>query len=269
LLILKDFFRFLVFLVFLFLPLFPCFSANSARFTPEQLFDAMEKSTQRINALRAVVELSNSGGSKEVTLSVKNPDKFAIIFSDGTIQTYFNGQRLWIYLQAINEVFYHYSDQAESVSSYFSFFSPRKIFTNMTRKSLFALFKVTSQGKIINDKGQTLFRLNFVPKMQAVFKKIFEIGNYLMYFSETDFLPVEVVEFAPDGKERGRLKVVRYDINEQIDDADFNFVPPEGAVLVPIKVVIAQKIEEYARSVVESIEKAAGSLKKSLWDWSF
>lgn len=241
----------------------------SAQFTPEDLFDAMEKSTQKIHALRAVVELSNTAGSKEVTLIVKNPDKFAIIFSDGTIQAFFNGQRLWIFLQAVNEVFYHFSDQQDMFSSYFSYFSPRKIFTNLTRKSLFALFKITSQNKTTNDKGQTLYCLKFVPKMQAVFKKVFEIGHYHMYFADSDFLPVEVVEFGPDAKERGRLKVLSYGINEPIDDAGFDFVAPEGAVLVPIKVVIAQKIEEYARSVVESLEKAAGSFKKRLLDWSF
>lgn len=244
-------------------------SAEPASFSAEVLFDKMEKNTDNYQAMSALVELTNAADSRRVTLSIKNPDKFAIVFADASVRACFNGQRLWVYVRAINEVFYHFSDTQSFASSYFSLINPKKIFTNLTRKTLFSLFSVTPLNQSKQSDGTTLFRLKFVPRMKSVFKQIFDVGHYEMAFSDRNYLPAEVVEFDQKGKERGRLQVIEYRLNEQIADAEFDFEPPEGVVMVPITVVLAQKIEEYARSVVEKIGQAAESFKRSLLDWSF
>ncbi|NLF98394.1 MAG: hypothetical protein GX569_16805, partial [Candidatus Riflebacteria bacterium] len=117
--------------------------ASDKSMTAESLFDIMEKRSEKINAMSARVELSNEHASKIVTLSIKNPDKFAIEFDDGSVMAFFNGQNLWIYVKVINEVFYHFSESQGFMASYTSWFSPKKIFTSLTRKTLFSLFEVS------------------------------------------------------------------------------------------------------------------------------
>ncbi len=243
--------------------------AEAEVFRVEDLFDKMEKNTDNIQAMSALVELKNSAASKQVTLSVKNPDKFAIVFADSTVSAHFNGQRLWIHVKTINEVFYHFADSQVFSASYFSLINPKKIFTNLTRKTLFSLFNISPVSQEKDKDGSTLFTMKFVPRMKSVFKQIFNVGYYVMVFSDKNYLPVVVVEFDQSDKERGRLIVLEYRLNQEIADEEFNFVPPEGVVMVPITVVLAQKIEEYARSVVDRIGQAAESLKRSLLDWSF
>lgn len=243
--------------------------AEPEAFRVEDLFDKMEKNTDSIQAMSALVELKNSAASKRVTLSVKNPDKFAIVFADSSVSAHFNGQRLWIHVKTINEVFYHFADTQGFAASYFSLINPKKIFTNLTRKTLFSLFNISPVSQEKDKDGSTFFTMKFVPRMKSVFKQIFNVGHYVMVFSDKNYLPVEVIEFDQNDKERGRLIVLEYRLNMQIADDEFNFVPPEGAVMVPITVVLAQKIEEYARSVVDKIGQAAESLKRSLLDWSF
>lgn len=240
-----------------------------ATFTAESLFDAMEKRSEKISAMSAHVELKNAADTKEVTLSIKNPDKFAIIFADNSISACFNGQKLWIHVVAINEVFYHFSDSPGVVGSYFSWLSPKKIFTNLTRKTLFSLFKVDLEKSETGSNGEVLYYLKFVPKMESVFKKVFDVGHYQMAFSNRNFLPVQVIEYNQSGVERGRLNVLQYKLNDEIPDSFFDFVVPEGAVMVPVTVVIAHKLEEYANAIMEKLGKAAENLKKSLMDWSF
>ncbi|MDD3001825.1 MAG: hypothetical protein PHF29_08740, partial [Candidatus Riflebacteria bacterium] len=67
----------------------------------------MEKKTETINSVSVDVELTNDKEIKNAKLLIKNPDKFAIEFSDGSYKVYFNGTKLWIYIKELNEVFYH------------------------------------------------------------------------------------------------------------------------------------------------------------------
>ncbi len=239
------------------------------QFSVEKLFDKMERQTDKIDAMSALVELKNSGGSKKVTLAVKNPNMFFIKFEDNSVSTFFNGTRLYIYLHSVNEVFYHFSEEPSRFGSYFSFLSPARLFTNMTRKTLFALFNVESAGMFKNADGSTHFKLTFKPKMKAVFKQIFAVGHYQMTFSDQNYLPFEVIEYSLNGQERGRLKVIEYKMNADLTSEQFDFVPPDNAIMVPIKVVIAQKIEEYARSLVDKLGSAAEKIKRTIYDWSF
>jgi len=254
--------------LFMLIGLFPAV-ADDKSMTAEKLFDAMEKRSEKVNAMSARVELSNQSASKIVTLSIKNPDKFAIEFDDGSVMAFFNGQNLWIYVKVINEVFYHFSESQGFMASYFNWFSPKKLFTSLTRKTLFSLFEVSLIKSESRDDSVTFYTLKFVPKMKSVFKTVFEVGHYQMVFSTSNYLPVEVVEFDDKGKERGRLKVIEYRLNDLLPDSYFDYQPPVSAAMVPITVVIAQKIEESATAIVDRLREAAGKITDSIWNWSF
>lgn len=239
-----------------------------ASFSVEDLFDSMEKCADQISAISASVILQNAAASKSVTLSIKSPDKFAIIFADGSVKVLFNGKNLWIYVVAINEVFYHFSETGGFWGSY-SWFSPKKLFTNLTRKTLFAFFRIeTLKVEKLSDE-ETLYHLKFNPKMESVFRSVFDVGHYEMAFSSRTYLPAWVVEFDRQGQERGRLQVIEYKMNDDIADSFFDFTVPEGVAMVPVTVVLAQKLEEYADVVVEKLGQAAEELKNRIINWSF
>lgn len=253
--------------VFIVMPL--TLAAAEKVVTAETLFDTMEKSSEKIDAISARVELSNLVATKAVTLSVKTPDKFAIEFDDGSVMAFFNGQKLWIYVKVINEVFYHFSESQGFLASYFNWFSPKKLFTSLTRKTLFSLFDVTLIKSEVAPDNFTNYWLKFTPKMQTVFKTIFEVGHYHMLFSTRNYLPIEVIEFGHNGRERGRLVVIEYRLNELLPDSYFDYNPPITASMVPITVVLAQKLEQSTALIVDKLKKAASQIKDSLWNWSF
>lgn len=240
-----------------------------ASFSVEALFDSMEKCADKISAISASVVLQNSAASKSVTLSIKSPDKFAIIFTDGSVKVLFNGKNLWIYVVAINEVFYHFSESAGFFGSYYSWFSPKKLFTNLTRKTLFTFFRIETMKVEKLSDSETFYHLRFNPKMESVFKSVFDVGHYEMAFSSRTYLPAWVVEYDRQGQERGRLQVIDYKMNEEIADSYFDFVVPEGVAMVPVTVVLAQKLEEYADAMVEKLGQAAEELKNRIINWSF
>lgn len=240
-----------------------------ASFSVESLFDSMEKCADQISAISASVILQNSAASKSVTLSIKSPDKFAITFTDGSVKVFFNGKNLWIYVVAINEVFYHFSEAGGFFGSYYSWFNPKKLFANLTRKTLFTFFRIEMLKVEKPSESETIYHLKFNPKMESVFRSVFDVGHYEMAFSSRTYLPVWVMEFDRQGQERGRLQVVEYKMNDDIADSFFDFVVPEGVVMVPVTVVLAQKLEEYADAVVERLGQAAEKLKNRIMDWSF
>lgn len=240
------------FLTTLFLFLFiSCFSLNAAEpiqnniatITVDGLFDKMEKKTETINSVSVEVELTNGNEASKARLLIKNPDKFAIEFSDGSYKVYFNGTKLWIYIKELNEVFYH-EVAGNNLFSKMDFINPRKIFTKLTRATLFTLFniKLISQSKTNEDAE---YVLDFVPKLEGVFKKLFNAKKYWITFSEKNYLPIKVVEFDKNAKQKGVLKVLEYKINTDLIDSNFNFVPDSKTALIPLAVVIAQKIEQY------------------------
>ncbi len=250
-------------------PVMASAGAGVASFPVEALFDSMEKCADQISAISADVVLQNSAASKSVTLSIKSPDKFAIIFADGSVKVLFNGKNLWIYVVAINEVFYHFSETGGFFGSYYSWFNPKKLFTNLTRKTLFTFFRVEMLKAERLSAAETLYHLKFNPKMESVFRSVFDVGHYEMAFSSRTYLPAWVIEFDRQGQERGRLQVAGYKMNEEIADGYFDFVVPEGVAMVPVTVVLAQKLEEYADAMVEKLGKAAEELKNRIINWSF
>ena len=249
--------------------------AEEPRYSAKTLFNTMEARTEKIDSIEVNVELCNSLFKKEVKLLIKGPDKFAIDFKDGSIKTYFNGKNLWIYIESIKEAFYHSSASEKSYFSYWSWFKPARIFTNLTRKTLFTLFDVTlvkqHQTKELNKHGKPIveYTLKFVPKIRSVFKQVFGVGHYHMTFSSKNYLPVSVEEFCPKGKSRGKLTVKSYLINEKIDDKKFEFKAPPGTTLVPISVVLAQKLEECGKFITEKLTNAAKKMKNKFMNWSF
>lgn len=244
-------------------------AAKEKSVTVETLFDTMEKSSEKIEAISARVELSNRVAGKIVTLSIKNPDKFAIEFDDGSVMAFFNGQNLWVYVKVINEVFYHFSEAQGFLASYYNWFSPKKLFTSLTRKTLFSLFNITLIKTETVSDGYTNYWLKFTPRMQSVFKTVFEVGYYQMIFSTSNYLPIEVREFDHNGMERGRLLVLEYKLNNFLPDSYFDYTPPESASMVPITVVLAQKLEQSTALIVDKLKAAASRIKDSLWNWSF
>lgn len=254
------------------LSLATCFAAEikPEKVTANSLFDQMEKRTEKITSIRVEVLLENNLHSKNCQLVIMSPDKFAIEFDDASIQAIFNGKKLWLKIAELKEVFYHFTDSDSSFFSYLPVFNPAKIFTNLTRKSLFSLFNVSliKQEKD-PDKSRTLYTIKFVPKLKSVFKEVFSIGHYHMVFSDETFLPIKVVEFDPEGNERGRLIVKQYYLNEKIPNENFEFTPPPGYVMVPFTVVFAQKLEQCGDYLVNKIGEAAKKMKQTILDWGF
>ncbi len=243
--------------------------------TAENLFSIMESRTEKIDSITVDVLLENSLASKTVSLSIKSPDKFSIEFDDGSIKTFFNGKDLWIYLAAINEVFYYSATKDNSVLSYLPWINPKRIFTNLTRNTLFSLFildlikKEVKVKKTDSSPAVVEYTLKLTPRIESVFKQVFDVGHYYMVFSSENWLPVGVSEFAPNGLLRGTLRVKKYEINHEIDDSFFNFNPPEGTPMIPLSVVFAQKIEEYSAFIVKKFSDAAQKMKSNILNWSF
>jgi outer membrane lipoprotein-sorting protein len=236
----------------------------------DTLFDRMEKRTETITSLEVDVVLKNSLHHKNCRLTIMSPDKFAIEFDDSSIEAFFNGKKLWLKIEEIKEVFYHFSDSGSVFLRYIPIFNPKKIFTNLTRRTLSTLFKVelvTSEKT--PDQKYTLYTLKFTPKMKSIFKQVFSVGHYHMIFSNKDYLPVRVLEFDPKGNERGRLDVVEYRLNVKLPEKRFEFVPPPGYNLIPISVIFAQKLEECGKLFINRIGEAAKNMKNSILDWSF
>ncbi|MDN5279102.1 MAG: hypothetical protein PWR01_3067 [Clostridiales bacterium] len=263
----------LVMLTLIFGGLHCCHAAEKlsiATASVDGLFDLMEKRTEKIDSLKVDVVLENTLHKKNCCLSIMNPDKFAIEFDDASIQAFFDGKKLWLKIAELKEVFYHFSDADNSWWSYVPLFSPRKIFTNLTRKTLFTLFNIELVEALKDTgSGHTIYTLKFIPKMRSVFREVFSVGHYLMLFSDETCLPIKVLEFDPDGNERGKLTVIKYYINTPIPAENFEFTPPPGYTLVPFSVVFAQKLEECGKFLVNKIGEAAANMKKTILDWGF
>lgn len=244
-----------------------------ASFTADQLFDRMEKSSERINAITAEVELVDiAGSSTAVTLRVKGPDKFSITMSDGSSSIYFNGNKLWIYIKPLNECFYHYSEPTpwwNRMGSLVSLFEPKKIFMDMTRKTLNTIFDIFAIKREELPDKDFYYHLKLTPKYKDVFARIFELGHYEAVFSEKTYLPAIVREFDTEGKLKNQLFVKSYKMNDEVADGLFEFKNESSAVMMPISIVIMQKIEDFKDKIVEEVQKAREAMTKSFLNWSF
>ncbi|GAB4272115.1 MAG: hypothetical protein Kow0029_10450 [Candidatus Rifleibacteriota bacterium] len=236
----------------------------------EILFDLMEKRTEKIDSIEVEVLLENSLHKKNCKLSIMNPDKFAIEFDDASIQVFFNGSKLWLKIAELKEVFYYFADSDSSILSYIPMLNPKKIFTNLTRNTLFTLFNIELLGQEKSEDGKVVFySLKFTPKMKTVFKEVFSIGYYIMVFSDENYMPVKVIEYSPGGFERGRLIVKKYAVNPKIPAEKFDFIPPPGYNLVPFSVVFAQKLEDCGKFLINKVRETAKKIKESILNWGF
>lgn len=244
-----------------------------ASFTVDQLFDRMEERSVSINAISAEVELIDAvGSSTAVTLRVKSPDKFSITFSDKSNGVYFNGTKLWIYIKDLNECFYHFSEPMpwwSKVGGLMSWFEPKKIFVDMTRSTLTAIFDIEPIKREEQPDKDFYYYLKLTPKYKDICTKIFELGHYEAVFSEKLYLPVKVKEFGSEGKPNNHLVVKSYKMNEEVSNDLFEFKNETGAVMMPISVVILQKIEEYRDKAIEQFNKAKEAMTNSILNWSF
>jgi hypothetical protein len=105
--------------------------------------------------------------------------------------------------------------------------------------------------------------------MKTVFREVFDVGYYNLRFSDSNYLPDQVVEYDSEGNERGRLNVVRYQINVAIPPQRFDFTPPPDYSLVPLSVVFAQKLEECKNLIIKKIQNSASKMKDAVLNWGF
>jgi outer membrane lipoprotein-sorting protein len=245
----------------------------TASFTADQLFDRMEKKTEKIDAIEAKVELFDDISSSSVILRVKNPDKFSINFLDGSSSVFFNGSKLWIYIKSINECFFYSSEPSTWWSQYkyyfVSFFDPKKIFVNMTRNTLKTLFEIKALKREETTDGDYHYYLKLTPKLKDIFIQVFELGYYEAVFSEKIYLPVKVLEYDTKNKLKNTLIVKSYKMNEEISDDNFEYENTTNAILVPISIVIMQKFEDYKDKLVNKINETTESMKNKLLNWGF
>ncbi|OIP21105.1 hypothetical protein AUK22_12025 [bacterium CG2_30_54_10] len=245
--------------------------------TPDLLFQQMEERTEQIFSLSSDVELSSGSMKALVTLSIQSPDKFAMDFQNNMIRVVFDGERLWLYVSTLNEVFLL---DTSSGGGWISdalrdWVNPREIVTRVTRKTLFSFFNVVmidkkeigSYAKELSIPLEKLELMRFTPVGNNVFKDVFEVGSYELAFSLESFLPVLVREFAPDGSLRGTLKVLKYRINETIPKERFVFVTPPGVVEVPFSTVIAQKLDQGKDFLAVQVQRLIEGLRRKLTDW--
>lgn len=150
-----------------------------------------------------------------------------------------------------------------------SWFEPKKIFVDMTRSSLTAIFDIEPIKREEQPDKDFYYYLKLTPKYKDIYTKIFELGHYEAVFSEKLYLPVKVKEFGPEGKANNHLTVKSYKMNEEVSNDLFEFKNETGAVMMPISVVILQKIEEYRDKAIEQFNKAKEAMTNSILNWSF
>ncbi len=243
-----------------------------ASFTADQLFDRMEKKSETINAIESEVELYDKVSTSTVTLRVKSPDKFSIIFADGSSSVFFNGNKLWIYIKQLNECFYHFSEPSpwlDKLGFITSMFDPKKLFVNMTRGTLKALFQIESIKRENTPDNDYHYHLKLTPKFKDIFIQVFELGYYEAIFSEKIYLPVEVKEYDSNGNLKSILSVKSYKMNSEVPDNLFEYKNETDAKFMPISIVIMQKFEDYKDKLMKKIDDTTESLKKSILNWSF
>ena len=243
-----------------------------ASFTADMLFDRMEKKSETINAIESAVELYDKISTSSVILRVKSPDKFSITFSDGSSSVYFNGSKLWIYIKTLNECFYHFSDSSPWFDKWnfiITMFEPKKLFVNMTRSTLSALFEITAVKREKASDGDYHYYLKLTPKLKTVFIEVFELGYYEAVFSEKIYLPIKVNEYDSKGNLKSTLFVKSYKMNENVPDEMFEYQNTTNAILMPISIVIMQKFEDYKDKIMKKLEDAKNSVTNSILNWSF
>ncbi|MBF0499852.1 MAG: hypothetical protein HQM09_06955 [Candidatus Riflebacteria bacterium] len=261
--------------------------------TPELLFTQIEERTERVDSIEADVQLASGAFSTRLTLSIQGPDKFAMDFIGGQLRVVFDGERLWIYIAQLREVFTLESGVGSGLltESLREWVNPRKIITNLTRKTLFTVFDIellstasltgslsvpiyntsevgsSSISTSSSGTASSSWRLRFTPHADALLTKLFDIGSYEMTFSGLYFLPTYVVQFSPEGVQLGTLAVRGYRLNESFPKDRFVFEVPAGVTQVPVSEVLAQKFEGGKDLLFEGVGRFFRRIKDRITDW--
>ncbi|HNV69371.1 MAG TPA: hypothetical protein PKO06_06705 [Candidatus Ozemobacteraceae bacterium] len=254
--------------------------SQSLQMTPQLLFAEMERKAGGIDSLIAELELASGSLRATVQLAIQSPDKFSMDFQGRVIRVVFDGERLWIHINALNEVFLLDTSKGGSWLGDVlrDYVNPRRIITQVTRKTLFSFFDVSmlASPSIIPSFDEPLaepatagYCLRFTPILGDWARKIFDVGYYEMVFSRTTFLPYLVVEYSTQGKLRGSLRVFEYRMNEVLPKERFEFTVPEGVKVVPLAEVVMQKLEEAKDTLVDNTQKWMDGLQKQISDWGF
>jgi outer membrane lipoprotein-sorting protein len=231
----------------------------------DSFFDSIEKKTNTIESVLVNVVLTNKNVTTKASLTIKSPDSFAIEFKDGSIQVFYNGNELWIYIDELKEVFYHKNASKKSfLPKSLDFLSPKTIFVKLTRSTLQSLFDISLKTKK-QVEDDVLYDFVFKPRFLGLGKKLLGANSYIITFSEKQGLPIAVVELGENSKVQGELKVLEYKINQEIPDKYFNFKTNSDVVTLPLSTVIAQKLEQYVDRVKEKAHEALNGVKKLLW----
>lgn len=241
--------------------------AGAVDMTPDLLFRQLEERTEQVFSLVANVRLSSSCGTAFARLSIQSPDKFEMDINDGEFRVLFDGERLWIYISRLNEVMT--LDTAGSggfmSEALRQWVNPREIVTKITRKTMFTFFDI--EMDVPPASGG--WRMMFNPRAGGIWRRLFDVGTYGMDFASGTRLPTRVIEYAPDGAERGTLDVLGYTFNEQLPKERFVYEPASGVVQVPISKVLVDKLDDGKQYVIDHIGSWMGEIKKSFSEWGF
>lgn len=247
--------------------IFYIIAASAADMTPDLLFRQMEERTEQVFSLVANVRLSSVRGTAFARLSIQSPDKFEMDINDGDFRVLFDGERLWVHISRLNEVMT--LDTAGSggfVSEALrQWVNPREIVTKITRKTMFTFFDI----EMALPPASGGWSMKFNPRAGGIWRRLFEVGTYAMDFASGTCLPTRVVEFAPDGSERGTLEVLGYTFNERLPKERFVYEPASGVVQIPVSRVLADKLDDGKQYVLDHIGSWLGEIKKSFNDWGF
>jgi len=241
--------------------------------TAGMVFNQMEERTDAIDTLQADLIMSSGPLSTRVHMAIQSPDKFTMNFLDRSVRVVFDGEKLWIYLQELNEAF---TLDASSRDGWLSdalrtWVNPKKIITQITRKTLFTFFDVTllpEKTEIGLIRCVSGYQMRFTPLGSDFFKRVFEVGFYELVFSKESFLPIMVTEYEPNGTLRGVLTVLEYRINQEIPEGTFEFTLPADAKEVPLIEVVKQKVEQEAEGMGERMGNYLNKAfqKVNFWD---
>jgi outer membrane lipoprotein-sorting protein len=242
-------------LLFVFLGTTP---GQTLEITAGTVFNQMEERTDAIETLQSDLIMSSGPVSTRVHMVIQSPDKFTMNFLDRSIRVIFDGEKLWIYLQDLKEVFTMDTSTRDGwlSDSLRTWVNPKKIITQITRSTLFTFFDVrlipdsTEPGVIRSVSG---YRMRFTPLGSSFFKRVFGVGYYDLVFSKESFLPVMVTEYEPNGNLRGILTVLEYRLNQEIPPDTFDFTVPPDVKEVPLIEVIKQKVEQETEGLFERL----------------
>lgn len=235
--------------------------------TPDMLFRQMEDKTDQVHTLVADVRLSSPRGTVLACLSIQSPDKFEMNIGNGDFRVLFDGERLWVYISSLHEVMLlDTSGSGGFISETLrEWVNPREIIKKITRKTIFSFFNV----EMAATPPAGGWSMTFQPRAGGIWRRLFEVGSYAMNFASGTSLPTKVVEYAPDGTERGTLEVLGYRFNERLPKERFVYEPASGVVQVPMSRVLVEKLNDGKQYLMDQIGNWFGEMKKSINDWGF